>query len=130
MANAVPYLERKIHPVVIISAFNRALEDAIKVIDDISVPIDVTNNDEMTKLIKATIGTKFVSRWSDLMCKLALDSVRCVATDVNGKREVDIKRYVRIEKVSFDCVISVCLHIFIYRFPAVNWKSLTCWMES
>jgi T-complex protein 1 subunit gamma len=92
-------LERKIHPVVIISAFNRALEDAVKIVDEISVPIDTSNTEEMTKLIKATIGTKFVSRWSDLMCQLALHSVRCVAMDVNGKREVDIKRYVRIEKV-------------------------------
>jgi len=34
------------------------------------------------------------------MCNLALKAVRTVAWDVgNGKREVDIKRYARIEKV-------------------------------
>jgi T-complex protein 1 subunit gamma len=54
----------------------------------------------MTQLISSSIGTKFVSRWSDLMCSLALKAVRTVAWDVgNGKREVDVKRYARIEKV-------------------------------
>lgn len=54
----------------------------------------------MTQLISSSIGTKFVSRWSQLMCSLALKAVRTVAWEVgNGKREVDIKRYARIEKV-------------------------------
>jgi len=54
----------------------------------------------MTQLISSSIGTKFVSRWSDLMCSLALKAVRTVAWDMgNGKREVDVKRYARIEKV-------------------------------
>ena len=99
MSNALPYLERNIHPIVIISAFNRALEDAVKIIEEVAKPIDVNNKEEMAKLIKATIGTKFVNRWSDLMCGLAMEAVKTVATDVNGKREVDTKRYARIEKV-------------------------------
>ena len=60
----------------------------------------------MNQLISSSIGTKFVSRWSDLMCSLALQAVRTVTHDVGGgpgsaggKREVDIKRYARIEKV-------------------------------
>lgn len=55
----------------------------------------------MLELVKTSIGTKFVSRWSDMMCNLALDAVRCVAVEVDGRREVDIKRYARIEKVIF-----------------------------
>jgi T-complex protein 1 subunit gamma len=99
LAQALPYIERNIHPIVIISAFKKALEDAIKTIDEISKPLDVENQEEMLNLIKSSIGTKFVSRWSDLMCKLALDAVRIVIKDDDGKREVDIKRYARIEKV-------------------------------
>jgi T-complex protein 1 subunit gamma len=55
----------------------------------------------MMALIKSSIGTKFVSTWSDLMCKLALDAVRCVAVEEEGtgKTEVDIKRYARVEKI-------------------------------
>ncbi|CAG8606110.1 3685_t:CDS:2, partial [Acaulospora colombiana] len=99
LAQALPYLERNVHPIVIISAFKKALEDAIKVIDNISKPVNIEDQEEMLKLIKSAIGTKFVSRWSDLMCKLALDAVRTVAKEEDGKREVDIKRYARVEKV-------------------------------
>ena len=54
----------------------------------------------MNQLISSSIGTKFVSRWMDLMCDLALKAVRTVTWDAgNGKTEVDVKRYARVEKV-------------------------------
>ncbi|KAI9175778.1 T-complex protein 1 subunit gamma [Blastocladiella emersonii ATCC 22665] len=97
---AAPHLERNIHPIVIIQAYKRALDDALVVMDAIAKPVDIHNTDEMLALVKATLGTKFVSRWSDLMCHLALDAVRCVAQDVGGgKIDVDTKRYARVEKV-------------------------------
>ncbi|KAK9424675.1 putative T-complex protein 1 subunit gamma [Seiridium unicorne] len=100
LAQALPHLERNIHPVVIISAFKRALKDALEIIDEISMPIDINNDEAMNSLISSSIGTKFVSRWSDLMCQLALNAVRTVTWEVgNGNKEVDIKRYARVEKV-------------------------------
>lgn len=53
----------------------------------------------MLKLIKTSIGTKFVVRWSDLMCKLALQAVRTVAQEDGSMKTVDIKRYARVEKI-------------------------------
>jgi len=85
--------------VVIISAYNKALKEALEIIKRISVPIDTSNDQEMLALIKTSIGTKFVMRWSDLMCKLALQAVRTVAQEDHGIKTVDIKRYARVEKV-------------------------------
>jgi T-complex protein 1 subunit gamma len=34
-----------------------------------------------------------------MMCKLALQAVRVVSTEENGRKEVDIKRYARVEKI-------------------------------
>lgn len=100
LAQATPQLERNIHPVVIISAFKRALKDALEIIDEISLPVDINDDKAMYQLISSSIGTKFVSRWSELMCSLALKAVRTVTHDVGGgKKEVDIKRYARVEKV-------------------------------
>lgn len=85
----------------IISAFKKALEDALTIVEEISTPVDINNNEEMTNLIKSSIGTKFTSTWSDLMCKLALDAVRTVALkdESTNKMEVDLKRYARVEKI-------------------------------
>ncbi|KAI7887023.1 T-complex protein 1 subunit gamma [Lichtheimia hyalospora FSU 10163] len=101
LAQALPHIQNNIHPIIIISAFKKALEDALQVVEEISVPVDVNNDEEMLSLIKSSIGTKFVSQWSDLMCKLALDSVRTVAMveENTGRREVDLKRYARVEKI-------------------------------
>ncbi|KAI0221074.1 T-complex protein 1 subunit gamma [Massospora cicadina] len=95
---AAPFLERNIHPIVIISAYKKALEDAIEIVESISIDVDLNDREQMLKIVKSTLSTKFISRWSDLMCELALSAVRCVATDDNGRREVDIKRYARVEK--------------------------------
>lgn len=99
MASSALFLERKVHPIQIISAFKRALEDGLKVMDEIARPVNVDDQQEMLALIKTCIGTKFISRWSDLMCNLALQAVKTVTFINDGGREVDIKRYVRVEKV-------------------------------
>jgi T-complex protein 1 subunit gamma len=92
-------MERDIHPVVIISAYNKGLKKTLEIIKRISVLIDTTNNDGMLALIKASIGTKFVMRWSHLMRKLALEAMRVVAQDDSGMKTIDIERYERVEKV-------------------------------
>lgn len=100
LAHALPQLERNIHPVIIISAFKRALADALAIIEEVSVPVDIDDDKAMYNLIQSSIGTKFTSRWSELMCGLALKAVRTVSLDAGGgKKEVDIKRYARVEKV-------------------------------
>ena len=65
----------------------------------ISIPIDINDDEQMLSLIKTSIGTKFVMRWSDLMCRLALQAVRTVAHDEGALKTVDIKRYARVEKI-------------------------------
>ncbi|KAF8324029.1 T-complex protein 1 [Clavulina sp. PMI_390] len=99
LSQSLPLLERNIHPVVIISAFNKALKEALEIVNTISVPIDVNDDKAMLALIKTSVGTKFVVRWSDLMCNLALQAVRTVMRDDDGIKTVDIKRYARVEKV-------------------------------
>jgi T-complex protein 1 subunit gamma len=103
LAQSLSQLERDIHPVVIISAYTKALAAALETIKQISVPIDTSDDEAMLSLIKTSIGTKFVSRWSPIMCRLALQAVRTVAEGSAGEggsmQTVDIKRYARVEKV-------------------------------
>ena len=132
LAGALPHVQNNIHHIVIISAFKKALEDALQIVEDISTPVDVQDTEEMLTLIKSSIGTKFTSNWSELMCKLALDAVRCVAIEEEstGKTEVDIKRYARVEKVISICVyVRVCetisvADITIGRFLVVRLNNL------
>lgn len=100
LAVAEQFLQQQMHPTVVISAYRQALEEACKLLKEkVAVPIDVNNRDEMIRIIKSCIGTKFISKWSDMACQIALDAVTAVSLDENGRKEIDIKRYAKIEKI-------------------------------
>lgn len=65
----------------------------------LSTPVDVNNRDMMLKIINSAINTKALSRWSTLACNIALDAVRTVELEENGRKEIDIKNYAKVEKV-------------------------------
>ena len=96
-----PFLEKDIHPTVIVRAYMKALDAAVKIIDDLSFPIDVNDRDQLMNIVTSCIGTKYTSRFGPLMANLALDAVMCVAVDNgDGTKEVDIKKYAKIEKIA------------------------------
>jgi T-complex protein 1 subunit gamma len=106
---------------VIIQAFKKALTDALAIVEEISIPVDTSSDKAMISLIESSIGTKTISRHSELYCALALKAVRTVSQDqsaisnapqINGTKgapttppapskpvEIDIKRYARVEKI-------------------------------
>merc|ERR1719195_726368 len=95
------FLEEKIHPTVIIQAYRQALEDAVNMIRDVvATPIDLNDKVAVRKVIESCVGTKFISKWSDLACDIAMDAVKTVTIESSGgKREIDIKRYAKVEKL-------------------------------
>merc|ERR1719266_1328352 len=92
--------EEKMHPTVIIQAYRQALEDAAGLLrDNVSTPIDMEDKLAVRKVIQSCVGTKFIAKWSDLACDIAMDAVKTVTAENGGKREIDIKRYAKIEKI-------------------------------
>jgi len=96
-----PFLEKDIHPTVIVRAYMKALDAALKVIDSISFPVDVNDREAMMNIVRSSIGTKFTSRMGELVPNLALDAVMCVARkNENGTNDIDIKKYAKVEKIA------------------------------
>ncbi|KAK7857812.1 t-complex protein 1 subunit gamma [Quercus suber] len=97
---AKAFIDKDYHPTIICRAYNKALEDAIAVLDKIAMSIDLKDRAMMLGLIKSCIGTKFTSQFGDLIADLALDATTTVGVDLGqGLREVDIKKYIKVEKV-------------------------------
>jgi len=97
---AAQYIEEKIHPTTIIAGYRQALDDMLDILKNkISTPIDVNNDEEMLNVLKSCLGTKFLSQWSEMSCKIALSAVRTCSTEEYGRKEIDIKRYAKVEKV-------------------------------
>lgn len=100
MTLAEPFLQKGIHPTVIISGYRQALEDLVTAVKDkIAVTVDVTDRETLIGYIQSSVQTKMVKRWSHQVCEIALDAVQTVSLEENGRKEIDIKRYARVEKI-------------------------------
>lgn len=100
LAVSEPFLQQQIHPTVIIRAYREALEDMIQVMqNDVCITLDKNDRAKMADVVKACVGTKFMARWSDLAVNIALDAVATVALEENGRTEIDIKKYAKVEKI-------------------------------
>lgn len=100
LAVAEPFLQQQIHPTVIIRAFREALEDMINVLqNDVSIALDKNDKSKVAEVVKACVGTKFIGRWSEMAVNIALDAVSTVMFEENGRTEIDIKKYAKVEKI-------------------------------
>merc|ERR1719322_1946615 len=94
------FLEEKMHPTVVIQAYRQALEDAAVILaENVSTKIDLDDAVAVRKVIQSCVGTKFIAKWSDLACDIAMDAVKTVTMTAGDKREIDIKRYAKVEKI-------------------------------
>ncbi|GER34077.1 T-complex protein 1 subunit gamma [Striga asiatica] len=117
---AEAFIDKNYHPTVICRAYNKALEDAVSVLDKIAVTVDVKDppvrshktfrlsnmiepsqpSATMLGLVKSCIGTKFTSQFGDLIADLAIDATTTAGVELGqGLREVDIKKYIKVEKI-------------------------------
>ncbi|GAX13478.1 T-complex protein 1 subunit gamma [Fistulifera solaris] len=106
LGQAEPFLRNEtsnVHPTVLVSAYHKALAKALELLKIQAIDIDVQKDKELMKsLIQSTLGTKFSSRWNDLMVDIALQAVLTVAEPKSAggnEAQVDIKRYAKVEKI-------------------------------
>lgn len=96
---AEPLLERNFHPTVLVSGYVKALSTALETCKQICRTVDINNINEMREIVHAAIGTKFSSRWSSMMVDMAITAVKKIVVQRGDYTEVDVKRFVRIEKI-------------------------------
>ncbi|XP_059490630.1 T-complex protein 1 subunit gamma [Neocloeon triangulifer] len=110
LAVAEQFLEQQMHPTIIIRAYRQALEDMITILkEQVSIKLDTNDRAKLLQVINSCVGTKFISRWSDLACTIALDAVNTVALEDNGRKEIDIKRYAKVEKIPGGSIADSCV---------------------
>jgi len=99
LAVSEPFLTKDIHPTVIVNAYYKALEDAIAFADQIAMPVDVNKDEEVSNLIRCCLGTKFASKWDNLISDLALKAVKTVYNRDSKVFDCDIKKFAKVEKI-------------------------------
>lgn len=93
------FLNRSIHPSVIVSALFNALDDAVAFAEELAVTVDTSDDQQVLQLIRSCIGTKYVTRHDDLIVNIAYQAVNVVRVNVDGKVVIDIKNFAKVEKI-------------------------------
>jgi T-complex protein 1 subunit gamma len=96
---AEPFLVKEFHPTLLVNAYYRALEDSLKIAEDIATPIDLDSDKDLSTIIKCCLGTKFSSKWDNLISDLALKAVKIVNNRNSPVFYCDIKKFAKVEKV-------------------------------
>ncbi|KAE8588777.1 hypothetical protein XENTR_v10022731 [Xenopus tropicalis] len=106
---AEQFLEQQMHPTVVISAYRKALDDMVSTLKEISTPVDTNDRELMLKIINSAVNTKAIKRWADMACGIALDAVKTVELEENGRKEIDIKKYAKVEKIPGGIIEDSCV---------------------
>ncbi len=97
LKNAGELLDQDIHPAIIIDGYEKALEKALSIIDEIAVSVNPTEKETLMKIAKTALSSKVVSEYKDFLAKIAVDAILQVAEKKDDGYVVDLDN-VKVEK--------------------------------
>ena len=103
------FIEKKVHPTVVVNAYFKAMEEILRITEELGVEIDVDNDEDITKIVKSCIGTKFAHKWGNLLVDLAIKAVKTVVRQSGKHIEIDLKRYAKVEKIPGGLIEDCCV---------------------
>jgi thermosome len=89
LRKAEELLDQKIHPSTIITGYRRALQVALKRLEEVARPVSLDDRETLRKIVKTALGSKSLGFATDHIADLAIDAVLSVVRGVNGKRKAD-----------------------------------------
>ncbi len=89
LRKAEELLDQKIHASTIITGYRRALQVALKRLEEIAKPVSLDDRATLRKIVKTSLGSKSLGFATDHIADLAIDAVLSVVREVNGKRKAD-----------------------------------------
>ncbi|KAJ1843841.1 T-complex protein 1 subunit delta [Coemansia sp. RSA 2611] len=86
LSAAEKLLKKGIHPTQIAEGFQNAAIDAVKILEDISIPVNLDDRESLLKSATTSLSSKVVAQYSSVLAPIVVDSVLRVvnaATDNN-----------------------------------------------
>ncbi len=98
LKNAENLLEQNIHATVITKGFHKAKEEALKILEEISIPITLDDKEMLEKIALTAMSGKSVERASTKIAGLIVDAIKTVAEKENGRIKIDKDNIKRVKK--------------------------------
>jgi len=107
---AESFLNKKVHPAVINAAYSTALKEITRIVERISMPVNIKDRGLMNSIVDSSIGTKFSHRFGTVITSLAIEAVACATIDlINDRKEVELQKCVKIEKIPGGTIEESCI---------------------
>jgi len=90
LAKAENLLDQNVHPTVIIDGYKKASEKAQEILDKISMPVNMDDEQRLLDIALTSMGSKGITVAKEHFAKLAVEAVKQVAEEKDGKIKADI----------------------------------------
>ncbi len=100
LEKAEKLLDENLHPTIIIEGYTKAMEEALRLVDEAAVPVEVEDDSVLRRIAETTLASKFVGSGPerDKIISMVIDAIRTVAEKrPDGGYDIDLD-YVKIEK--------------------------------
>jgi len=98
LKRAQDLLEKKIHPTIVVSGYQKAADEATKILREISVTMTGRDRKVLTGIAETSMNSKSIVGAKEHFAKIAVDAVLQIAEDNNGKVEADVDMIEIIKK--------------------------------
>jgi thermosome len=83
-------LDQNVHPTMIIDGFKKAAEKAHEVLQNIAIPVSLKDEQTLREVAMTSMGSKGVAVAKEHFAKVAVEAVKQVAEEKDGKIKADI----------------------------------------
>lgn len=98
LKRAEELLDQNIHPTVITKGFKIAKDEALRILDEISSPIGLRDEEKLKKIAMTAMYGKSAEKASEKLAKLVVDAVGVVAEERDGKIVIDKENIKRVKR--------------------------------
>ncbi|MCD6432392.1 TCP-1/cpn60 chaperonin family protein [Candidatus Bathyarchaeota archaeon] len=90
LAKAEDLLNQNIHPTVIIDGYKKASEKAQEILEKMAVPVSINDDKRLVDVAMTSMGSKSVTVAKEHFAKLAVEAIKQVAEEKDGKLKADV----------------------------------------
>ena len=98
LKEAEKLLDKNIHPTIIIEGYKKALSKALEILKEISEPVSIDDTEKLMKVALTSLNSKAVRDAREHLAKIAVEAVRAIAEQRDGKWYVDLNNVQIIKK--------------------------------
>jgi thermosome len=108
LVRASELLDQEIHPAIIVEGFEKAMEYAVKVIDEIAEPVKPLDREVLRNIASTALSSKVVAEYRDFLSSLVVDAALQVVEEKDGKYDLSLDN-VKVEKKKGESLMDTVL---------------------